>query len=208
MLVLPEAPLPQARARFGAALLSAAAVARSHLLAMNDVGPGTLELMAADLWEDGAYDEACAGASCFIHTAAELGTLEGQTPQRVYDSGFEATQHVLASAAKSGTVKRFIYTSSNAAIYHPGQPKPSWHGEGYFTENDWGDDDDWGGTMKRDNISKIRDVAYCYSKCDVERYLYEEGPKHGIDCMSVQPCHVIGPLLCAAHQTPHMWQTK
>ena len=38
-------------------------------------------------------------------TAAELGTLEGQTPQRVYDSGFEATQHVLASAAQSGTVR-------------------------------------------------------------------------------------------------------
>lgn len=54
----------------------------------------------------------------------------------MYDSGFEATQHVLASAAKSGTVKRFIYTSSNAAVYHPGKPKPSWHGEGYFTEND------------------------------------------------------------------------
>ena len=59
---------------------------------MNDVGPGTLELVGADLWETGAYDDACEGASCFIHTAAELGTLEGQTPQRVYDSGFKATQ--------------------------------------------------------------------------------------------------------------------
>lgn len=62
--------------------------------------------------------------------------------------------------------------------------------------------------MKRENIPTIRDVAYCFSKCDVERYLYEEGPKHGIECMSVQPCHVIGPLLCAAHQAPFMWQTK
>ena len=63
---------------------------------MNAMGPGTLELLAADLWESGAYDGACKGASCFIHTAAELGTLEGQTPQRVYDSGFEATQHVVS----------------------------------------------------------------------------------------------------------------
>eukprot|EP01048_Picozoa_sp_COSAG05_P032258 COSAG05_NODE_12251_length_475_cov_1.015957_1_plen_90_part_01 len=90
---------------------------------------------------------------------------------------------MLASAAKSGTVRRFIYTSSNAAIYHPGKPKPSWHGEGYFTENDWGDDHDWPDkhgtpTMIRENIPKIRDVAYCFSKCDVERYLYTEGPKH------------------------------
>ena len=82
-----------------------------------------------------------------MQTAAELGTLEGQTPQRVYDSGFQATQHVLGSAAKSGTVKRFIYTSSNAAVYHPGTPKPSWHGDGYFTENDWGDDDLWDGQV-------------------------------------------------------------
>eukprot|EP01048_Picozoa_sp_COSAG05_P043276 COSAG05_NODE_23858_length_255_cov_0.666667_1_plen_27_part_10 len=26
---------------------------------MNDVGPGTLELVGADLWETGAYDDAC-----------------------------------------------------------------------------------------------------------------------------------------------------
>jgi hypothetical protein len=35
-----------------------------------DIGPGTLELLAADLWNEGAYDEACAGASCFIHVRA------------------------------------------------------------------------------------------------------------------------------------------
>ena len=46
-------------------------------------------------------------------TAAELGTLEGQTPQRVYDSGFEATQHVLASAAQSGTVR----DKTNTPVY-------------------------------------------------------------------------------------------
>ena len=48
----------------------------------------------------------------------------------------------------------------------------------YGLQNDWGDDHEWpdkngNPTMIRENIPKIRDVAYCFSKCDVERYLYE-----------------------------------
>ena len=106
------------------------------------------------MFEDGAYDEAFDGATCVFHVAAELGSTEGATPQSVYDGGMVATQKLLDSVSKSGSVQRFIFTSSFAAVGHPGPPAD---GGSRLTEADWADmnlADGW-----RDNIAYDRDTA-------------------------------------------------
>ena len=54
-----------------------------------------------------------------------------ETPQEVYDGCFKENAHVIESVKRSGSVKRFVFTSSFAAVGHP-------RDQGYvFTERDW-----------------------------------------------------------------------
>ena len=101
-----------------------------------------VHLFQADLTDatNGSYDAAFAGCSCVFHVAADLGsdTSYGEvTPQRQYDSLLAATQGVLASCAKAGTIKRVIYTSSFAAVMGPAA-------DGYeFSEDDFAGPGGW-----------------------------------------------------------------
>ena len=102
-----------------------------HLLSMNSADlPGSVELVEGDLFNKGSYDNAFADCSAVIHAGATVG-YNKETPQEVYDGCFTEVEHVLESAKKSGNLKRFVFTSSFAAVGHP---RP----EGYiFTEKDW-----------------------------------------------------------------------
>ncbi len=174
-----------------------------HLLALNDAGlRGRAELHAGDIFEPGSYDDAFAGCSTVIHAGAAVG-YNRETPQQVYDGCFTEVQHVLDSARKSDALKRFVFTSSFAAVGHP---RP----EGYvFTEKDWcGDNvDGYRGAWTEDNIPKNRDIAYAMAKARAEEMLYQTAAEDGtFDAMSILPLHVIGPLMCVNHDQGWSWQ--
>jgi nucleoside-diphosphate-sugar epimerase len=175
-----------------------------HLLALNDAATrGRVDLVAADLLEPGSYDGAFAGCSAVVHAGAAVG-YNKETPQQVYDGCFTEVRHVIDSAVKAGTVKRFVFTSSFAAVGHP---RP----EGYvFTEKDWCGDNVEGyrGAWAVDNIPNNRDLAYAMAKANTERLLYERAAASGhFDAMSILPLHVIGPLMCANHDQDWSWQS-
>ena len=174
-----------------------------HLLALNDAGlRGRVELVAGDLFEAGSYDAAFDGCRAVIHAGAAVG-YNRETPQQVYDGCFTEVAHVLASARKSGALKRFVFTSSFAAVGHP---RP----EGYvFTEKDWcGDNvEAYRGRWTEDRIPENRDLAYAMAKANAERMLYREAEEDGtFAAMSILPLHVIGPLMCANHDQGWSWQ--
>ena len=174
-----------------------------HLLAMNNSGlRGSVELFEADLHETGSYDEAFKGCCAVIHAGAAVG-YNKETPQEVYDGCFTEVEHLVESVVKSGTVKRFVFTSSFAAVSHP---RP----EGYvFTEKDWcGDNvDGYRGAWTEENISKNRDIAYAMAKANTERMIYARAQENGnFDAMAILPLHVIGPLMCANHDQGWSWQ--
>ena len=66
-----------------------------------------------------------------LHVGATVG-YNRETPQQVYDGCFTENDHVLASTRKSGTLRRFVFTSSGAAVSHP-RPETGY----VFTEKDW-----------------------------------------------------------------------
>jgi len=174
-----------------------------HLLALNDAGlRGRNELFAGDIFEPGSYDEAFDGCSAVMHAGAAVG-YNRETPQQVYDGCFTEVRQVLDSARKSGALKRFVFTSSFAAVGHP---RP----EGYvFTEKDWcGDNEDgYRGAWTDENIPKNRDIAYAMAKARAEKMLYETAAEDGsFDAMSILPLHVIGPLMCVNHDQGWSWQ--
>lgn len=174
-----------------------------HLLAMNDGGlRGAVELFEADLFQEGSYDNAFAGCAAVIHTAAPLG-YNRETPQQTYDGCFTQTQPIIDSTLKAGTVKRFVFTSSFAAVTYPCE-------DGYvFTERDWADEhpDAFGGTWTTENIPKNRGIAYKMAKCASERLLYETAGREGnFEAMGIMPAYVIGPVMCENHDQVQSFQ--
>ncbi len=94
-----------------------------HLLAMNETDlRGHLELYEADLLEPGSYDAAADGSCAVIHAGAAVG-YNKETPQEVYDGCFTEVRHVIDSAIKAGSVKRFVLTSSFAAVDRGSRPE-------------------------------------------------------------------------------------
>ena len=120
-----------------------------HLLNLNSEElEGSVKLFESDLLEKASYDKAFEQCVGVIHCGAALG-FNRETPQEVYDGCFTQNEHVIESVKKAQTVKRFVFTSSFAAVGHP---RP----EGYvFTEKDWCGDNVEGyrGAWTEENIS-------------------------------------------------------
>ena len=152
----------------------------AHLLHMNASGSaGRVDLVEADMLVNGSYDESFAGCSAVFHVAADIGTDSsyGQiNPERMYKGLFEATENVLDSIVKAGSIKRLIYTSSCAAVMGPA---PKGH---EFTEDDWAGgsyetlNERWKGTWTIEkNACEYHFRRYF---CRVTSYVMQLGPTH------------------------------
>ena len=173
-----------------------------HLLKLGQEEAGKLVLFEADLFKRGSYDDAFDGCCAVIHAGATVG-YNRETPQEVYDGCFTENDHVIDSVKKSKNIKRFVFTSSFAAVGHPRPP-------GYiFTEADWcGDNPDgYKGKWTKDSIPESRDIAYAMAKANTEKLIYKVAEESGsFDAMAILPLHVIGPLMCSNHDQGWSWQ--
>lgn len=174
-----------------------------HLVAMNAAGhPGSVTLHKANLLEQGSYDVPFAGCSGILHVGTAMAYGGANDPQQVYDGAVSGTENVMQSVRKAGTVKRFIYTSSFAAIAHPA---PS----GYvFSEKDWAsdgreNDPNW----NLDNLNDKGEIAYEMAKVATEHLVYRIADEDGsFEAVSINPVVVLGPLLSKAHHLVFSWQ--
>ena len=174
-----------------------------HLLAMNDAGhPGRLTPHRANLLEEGSYDDPFDGCCAVLHVGTAMGYAGANKPQEVYDGAVLGTQNVMRSVRKAGTVRRFIYTSSFAAISHPAPA-------GYvFTEKDWAsdgreNDPSWSLT----DLNDKGETGYAMAKVETERMLFRMAEEDGsFEAISICPVVVLGPLLSKAHELVFSWQ--
>ena len=138
-----------------------------------------LELVEAELLNDGAYDRAVAGCDYVMHTASpyEINVKNPQTD--LVDPAVNGTETVLESCLKSGGVKRVILTSSIAAITdEPDSMK-------VFTEKDW------------NTMSSLDRHPYQYSKTLAERAAWDlvMRKRPTFDLVAINPTMVSGPSL-------------
>ena len=174
-----------------------------HLLALNGGDhPGRLELRRANLLERGSYDEPFADCCAVLHVGTAMGYGGANSPRQVYDCALDGTRNVLDSAQKAGTVRRFVYTSSFAAIGHPAPA-------GYvFTEKDWASDSrendpSWG----HHNIDDGGEMGYALAKVETEQLVNRVAEEDGrFEAVSVCPIVVLGPLLSRVHELVFSWQ--
>ncbi len=137
-----------------------------------------LKFFAADLMADAGWAEAMTGCSHVAHVASPLPT---GVPKDANDLIVPARDGALRAlrAAKAAGVKRFVMTSSVAAIsYGRGR------GVHHFTESDWTD------------LSKPGISPYIQSKTVAERaardWVAQQGD--GMEYVSICPSVVLGPV--------------
>jgi nucleoside-diphosphate-sugar epimerase len=78
-----------------------------------------------------------------------------------------------------------------------------------FDEKDWcGDNvEAYKGAWNEDNISKNRDIAYAMAKANTEKMIYKLAEDDGgFEAISINPLHVIGPLMTENHNQFFSWQ--
>jgi nucleoside-diphosphate-sugar epimerase len=144
-------------------------------------GPGRLAVFdGGDLSREGSFDKAFEGCAAVIHTAAEVALSADQS---VVDASVEGTRNVLASVDRAPEVRRFVQTSSVAAIQRYDMPE-----DHVFDERDW---NTWSSMENGD--------AYGVAKTRAEELVHAHFRGGGRRAAAVNPGVVIGPVMTKAH---------
>lgn len=150
-----------------------------------NVDDNKLHFFQADLMSDAGWAEAMAGCSHVAHVASPLPANAPKSDDDLIIPAREGALRALRFAKEAG-VKRFVMTSSVAAIaYGHGREKH------HFTEEDW------------TNADSPDAYAYVKSKTIAERaarnWVAEHAPE--LEFVTVNPSLVLGPLFAADFST-------
>jgi dihydroflavonol-4-reductase len=147
-----------------------------------------LRLFEAELMSPGAYDAAVEGCERVIHLASPFAVTVGDPQRDLVDPAVEGSISVLEAAARTGTVKRVVLTSSMAAIT-----------------------DSPDGTVISEEIwntqSSLTRNPYYYSKAEAERaaWGFVEHANPGFDLVVTNPAYALGPSLIPSLNESSRW---
>ncbi len=128
----------------------------AYLRELAHANPGTIRFFAANLLDEGSFDEAMAGCAVVFHIASPY-TLDVEDPQKqLVDPAVKGTRNVLEAANRTESVERVVLTSSCAAVFSESADLENTP-RGVF------DEDVWNETSTLDNN------PYAYSKTLAER---------------------------------------
>jgi dihydroflavonol-4-reductase len=143
-----------------------------------DVDNSCLSFFAADLTSDAGWDEAMAGCDGVVHVASPIPSDAPSHEDELIIPARDGVLRALRAAKRSG-VRRFVQTSSAAAIAY-GRPRGTYT----FTEADW------------TNLDSADAYPYVKSKTIAERaardWVAAEGG--GLEFVSINPSAVLGPV--------------
>tara|TARA_Y100001970_G_scaffold183336_1_gene222979 strand:- start:7351 stop:8394 length:1044 start_codon:yes stop_codon:yes gene_type:complete len=157
-----------------------------HLKNLKMAEGGSLEIVEMDLFDADAVDSAIAGCSNVIHTAASV-IISSKNPQKkILDPSIIGTRNVVSAIEKSGSVERFVHTSSTAAI------RPlHWTDGQILTTESWADD------------ATVEENPYGLAKASAERIVREWHEQQPVDSrprlVTIHPCMVFGPPMSPRH---------
>ncbi|CAK9038780.1 Phenylacetaldehyde reductase (2-phenylethanol synthase) [Durusdinium trenchii] len=141
---------------------------------------GRLELFQADLLKKESFDEAFSGADFVVHAAAPVSTAKPRNPQKVLiEPMVKGTANVLQAAARAGTVKRVVMTSSTTAV-SAGPLERGKHGNHMYTAEDW-------------STVSIKDSPYAVGKRSSEQAAWDLAEKLDLELVTILPGIMFGP---------------
>lgn len=151
-----------------------------HLLALGGAKE-RLQLVKANLLEEGTFDAAVDGCEGVFHTASPFYTSIKDPQAEMLDPAVKGTINVLNACAKASSVKRVIVTSSVAAAIFNSRPRsPGVVDETWFSDAEY---------------CKQTKSWYQLSKTLAEETAWKFAKEKGIDVVTINPAMVIGTLL-------------
>ncbi|GMP64473.1 hypothetical protein CsSME_00025736 [Camellia sinensis var. sinensis] len=138
-----------------------------------------LELVRADLMEEGSFDDAIMGCHGVFHIAS---------PAEILIPAIEGTLNILSSCKKNPSLKRVILTSSSSTV----------RARDDFDPNVPLDESSWSSVELCERLQ----IWYALSKTLAERTAWEFCKDNKIDLVTVLPSFVVGPSL-----SPHLCTT-
>ena len=147
-------------------------------------GASNMELVSADLNDEGAFSDYTADVDYVIHTASPFVIDVEDVERDLVRPAVRGTVSALEAAAKSSRVKRVILTSSMAAVTDAPDGR-------VLTEADW-----------NEKSSATRNPYY-YSKTQAERaaWAFAKRDNIGFDLVVINPFMVAGPSLSTSVST-------
>jgi len=153
--------------------------------------PG-IELVEADLLEDGGWAEAVKGVDIVLHVASPFPLQAPADENELIRPAVDGTLRVLKAAAAEPSVRRVVLTSSVAAIasgHEKTDKLPA--SEGCGDEKVWSEDD-WSRVEGCEPYPKSKTLA----EMAAWKYIKEEQPQgRNLELVTINPGFVLGPTL-------------
>lgn len=152
-----------------------------HLSALEGANE-RLQLVKANLLDEGTFDAAVDGCEGVFHTASPfyIGVKDPQA--EMLDPAVKGTLNVLNACTKASSVKRVIVTSSVAAVTYNSRPRSP----DVVVDETWFSDAEY---------CKQGKFWYQLSKTLAEEAAWKFAKEKGIDLVTINPAMVIGTLL-------------
>ncbi|KAL5706897.1 Tetraketide alpha-pyrone reductase 1 [Ranunculus cassubicifolius] len=140
-----------------------------------------LEVVKADLMEEGSFDDAIMGCEGVFHTASPVLGPKSDPQTEILDPAVNGTLNVLKSCKKNPQLKRVVLTSSSSTVrvrddINPAIPL---------------DESSWSSTQLCQRLK----IWYPLSKIMAEKAAWDFAQENGIDLVTILPTFIIGPSL-------------
>ena len=162
----------------------------AHLEKVAQGTPGDLRLFAADLLDNGSFDEAMKGCEIVIHTASPF-VLDGfsDANEALVRPAVEGTRNVLESVNRTQEVRRVVLTSSVVSVYGDtidARDLPDHR----MDESHW------------NTSSSVNHSPYNFSKVEAEKEAWKIQQKQNRwELVTINPGMVYGPSLTTKSQS-------
>ncbi|KAF5183268.1 Tetraketide alpha-pyrone reductase, partial [Thalictrum thalictroides] len=140
-----------------------------------------LQLVKADLMEDGSFDEAIMGCDGVFHTASPVLRPTSDPKAEILDPAINGTLNVLRSCKKNPHIKKVVLTSSSGAVRVREDIDPIVP----LDESSWSSVE----------VCQKFQVWYPLSKILAEKAAWEFAKENGIHLITLLPSFIIGPSL-------------
>ena len=157
----------------------------AHLEAIAKDYDAALTFARGDLGVDGSFDAAFAGADAVVHVAAVVEvTGSSDAAAAIIAPSVDGCRNVLASVRRSGTVKKFVHTSSCIAV---AAVDTKGGGDKFYDEGDF---NEW---------STAASDPYGYAKTAAEALVRETCAELDIPLATLNPGVTLGPCFTKQH---------